>query len=47
MVFHIDDAYCTGLPSKVAKMLAHLKKSVEVLEIGCMQDHLGVSYSLE
>jgi hypothetical protein len=47
MVFHIDDAYCTGLPSEVAKMMAHLKKSVEVLEIGRMQDHLGVSYSLQ
>jgi hypothetical protein len=47
MVFHIDDAYCTGLPSEVAKMMAHLKKLVEVLEIGRMQDHLGVSYSLQ
>jgi hypothetical protein len=46
LVFHIDNAYCTGLPSEVAKMMAHLKKSVEVLEISCMQDHLGVSYSL-
>ena len=47
MVYQIDDAYCTGLPSKVAKMLAHLKKLVEVLEIGRMQDHLSVSYCLE
>ena len=47
MVYHIDDAYCTGLPGEVNKMLAHLKASVEVLEIGRMEEHLGVGYSLQ
>ena len=43
----MDDAYCTGLPGEVNKMLAHLKASVEVLEIGRMEEHLGVGYSLQ
>jgi Reverse transcriptase (RNA-dependent DNA polymerase) len=47
LVFHIDDAYVTGRPDEVKKMLAHLKASVEVLEIGRMDEHLGVKYSLE
>jgi hypothetical protein len=46
-VLHIDDAYVTGRPAEVKKMLVHLKLSVEVLEIGCMDKHLGVKYSLE
>jgi hypothetical protein len=47
LVFHIDDAYVTGRPAEVKKMLAHLKASVEVLEFGQMDEHLGVKYSLE
>jgi hypothetical protein len=47
MVYHINDAYCCGLPSKAAKMLTHLKKSVEVLDIGHMEGHLGVSYKIQ
>jgi hypothetical protein len=48
MVFHIDDAYVTtGRLAEVKKMLSHLKLSMEVLEIGCMNEHPSVKYSLE
>jgi hypothetical protein len=46
-VFHIDDGYVCGKPEEVKKMMAHLKSKVEVLEIGRMDEHLGVSYSLQ
>jgi hypothetical protein len=46
-VAHIDDGYVTGKPEEVKKMMAHLKSAVEVLEIGRMDEHLGVSYSLQ
>jgi hypothetical protein len=47
MVYHIDDAAYCGRPDECRKMLEHLKSKVEVLEIGRMEEHLGVSYSLE
>ena len=47
LVFHIDDGYVAGKPEEVRKLMAHLQASVEVLEIGRMDEHLGVSYSLQ
>jgi hypothetical protein len=46
MAIHIDDGYVCGKPSEVKKLMAHLKKTVDILEIGRIDTHLGVNYSL-
>jgi Reverse transcriptase (RNA-dependent DNA polymerase) len=46
LVFHIDDGYIAGKPEEVCKLMVHLESAVEVLNVGRMDDHLGVSYKL-
>ena len=46
LVFHIDDGCVAGRPQEVKKLMEHLRAEVEVLEIGRMEEHLGVNYKL-
>jgi hypothetical protein len=43
----VDDGYIAGVPSEVRNVMEHLKKEVEVLEIGRIDRHLAVDYSLK
>ena len=46
LVFHIDDGCVAGRPEEVKKLMEHLRAEIEILEIGRMEEHLGVHYKL-
>ena len=46
MVIHVDDGCISGKPSEVKKVIEHLKKTVDLLEIGTIDTHLGVGHKL-
>lgn len=47
MLLYVDDGFACGKPAEVKKIREHLKRRVEVLEIGRMKTHLGVNYTLK
>ena len=47
LVLWIDDGCIAGKPSEVKKVIDHLKKTVDLLEIGPIETHLGVGYKLQ